>query len=166
MATRTYTAVEVNPLKSVHVGLNYVRSRYKVTTTAATLTASDQILLARIPNKATVFEWRLHGGSGAAASTGTWKLGIGGLGTAGLGIVNPINNASMTDDSLHAGMSLTISNVYSSFGAGTVNVPFKVSLSDDALQQFVWIMATTSTTSLTGSTSLNFTVGYMVGEPT
>lgn len=164
MATRTYTSSEVNALKSVHVGLNYVRSRFKITTTAATLTASDQILLARIPNKATVLEWRMHGGSGAAASTGLWKLGIGGLGTAGLGIVNPINGASMTDDSLHAGMSLTISNVYSSYGVGSVNVPFKVSISDDALQQFVWIMATTSSTSLTGSTSLNFTVGYLVGE--
>lgn len=156
---RTYTASEVNALKANHVGLNVVRSRFDLITTGATLTTSDLILLARIPNKATVYEWRLAGGCGAAASTGTWKLGVTPT------IVNPINSgASLTDDSLHAGMSLTTAALFSSYGAGAVNIPFKVSLSDDAAQQFVWIFATTNSGSNTGTTSLQFDVKYVVGE--
>lgn len=161
---RTYTASELNPLKAVHTGLNVVRSRFDLTTTAATLTTSDIILLARIPNKATVYEWRLAGGCGAAASTGTWKLGVLAPTTAG-SLVNPINSgASLTDDSLHAGMSLTTFALYSSYGAGAVNIPFKVSLSDDNATQYIWITTTTSSGSNTGTTSLQFDVKYTVGE--
>ncbi len=161
---RTYTASEVNPLKAVHTGLNVVRSRYEVATTAATLTVSDLILLARIPNKATVYEWRLAGGCGAAASTGTWKLGVN-VPTAANSLVNPINSgASLTDDALHAAMSLTTAAVYSSYAAAATNIPFKVSLSDDNTQQYIWIVATTNAGSFTGTTSLQFDVKYVVGE--
>lgn len=160
----TVTASEVNPLKAVHVGLNVVRSRFVNITTAASFTVSDIALLARVPNKATVVHWRLHGGNGAAASTGTWKLGIApGSGVSGA-IVDPIGGASMTDDSLHAAMSLTTSAIYSSGSSGTPNIPFKVSLSDGANPQYVWIAATSSSGSFTGTTSLNLILQYTVGD--
>ena len=77
-----------------------------------------------------------------------------------------ISGATLTDDSLHAGVSITSSGAGGALDrANTSNkVPFKVSLSDDAAQQFVWIAGLYSFGSFTGSHSLNFLVKYLLGE--
>ncbi len=145
----TFTATEINPLKGVHAGTNFVRSRY-----TGSLTVSEVLLLAKIPNKATVFDWVLSGGSVGSASTGTWKIGVQGT------VVDSIRGYTLTEDSLHAGVSITASGA----ARGTTLLPFKVSLSDDAVNQFIWLTAMYSAGSFTGTHSINFGVEYVVGE--
>ncbi len=151
----TFTATEINPMKGLHTGVNVVRSRY-----AGSLTVSEVLLVARIPNKATVIDWWAAGGQVASASTGTWKVGVQGT------VVDAISGATLTEDSIHAGLSITASGAGGrSDRANTSNkVPFKVSLSDGAANQFIWLTAMYSAGSFTGTHSMNFTVVYTLGE--
>jgi hypothetical protein len=151
----TFTASEYNPLKANHIGVNVVRSRF-----TGSLTVSEVLLLARIPNHAVVMDWRISGGQVASASTGTWKIGVQGT------VVDHISGSTLTDDSLHAGVSLTASGAGGALDrANTSNkCPFKVSLSDDAATQFIWIAGLYTAGSFTGTHSINFVVEYVMGE--
>jgi hypothetical protein len=154
----TFTATEINPMKGIHAGLNVVRSRY-----TGSATVSEVVLLGRVPSGATVIDWRLVGGQTAAASTGTWKIGVQGS------VVDAITGATLTDDSLHAGLSMTASGAGgATSGGGVANtsnkIPFKVSLSDDNATRFIWIQGLYTAGSFTGTHSLNFTMMYVIGE--
>lgn len=172
-ALGTATATEINPLKQIHVGPNVIRSR--ITWGSLSATVSDILLLARIPNHAVVYDWMLAGGaSGATAPTsGTFKLGVQGT------VVDAISGSTLTDDSLHLGISITGSGVcragvhnFNTISASVVletvspgnRTPFKVSLSDDAATQFIWITGTINAISATETASLNFMVWYISGE--
>lgn len=162
----TFTASEINPLKGVHVGENIVRSRF-----TGSLTVSEVLFLARIPNHAVVTDWFISGGL-TGATTGTWKIGVPGT------VVDAIRGATLTDDSLHAGVSLTSSGIGGAFVVTNFSVsasvivsdrpraivPFKISLSDDAANQFVWIQGLFTAGSQTGTHSINFLVKYLMGE--
>lgn len=166
----TFTASEINPLKGVHVGENIVRSRY-----TGSLTVSEVLLLARIPNKAVVMDWMISGGNPASASTGTWKIGC----PASPAVIDAIRGISLTDDSIHTGVSITSSGYGGAFVVSNYSVsasiivssrapaivPFKISLSDDAVPQYVWMQALYTAGSFTGTHSINFVVKYVVGEP-
>ena len=172
-ALSTATASEINPLKEIHVGPNVVRSR--ITWGSLSATVSDVLLLARIPNGATVYDWTLWGGASGATSptSGTYKVGVRGT------VVDAISGATLTEDSLFGLASITGSGVVRG-GISTFNLtvsssiivggrpgnlfPFKVSLSDDAANQFIWISAVVNEISATGTTSLNFMCWYLVGE--
>lgn len=162
----TFTATEINPLKGLHTGENVVRSRF-----TGSLTVSEVLLLARIPNKAVVSDWYISGGL-TGATTGTWKIGFQGT------VVDAIRGATLTDDSLHAGVSLTSSGFggahvvtnYSVSASVIVStrapaiMPLKISLSDDAANQFVWLQGLFTAGSQTGTHSINFVVKYILGE--
>lgn len=163
----TFTASEINPLKAVHTGENIVRSRF-----TGSLTVSEVLFLARIPNHAVVTDWYISGGNVGSASTGTWKIGVPGT------VVDAIRGATLTDDSLHAGVSITSSgfggaHVVTNFSVSASIIvstrapaimPFKISLSDDAAIQFVWLQGLYTAGSFTGSHSINFLVKYITGE--
>jgi hypothetical protein len=176
----TFTATEINALKHLHGAYNVVRSR--AVAAANGFTVSDVFLMTRIPNGATVIDWRLIGGT-AGVTSATWSVGLQGS------VVDAISGNSLTADSLHAGVSLTAGGIggshYITNTAATADatitdsvvtvtvtvsgnrpspvVPFKVSLSDGAQPKHVWLQISPSG-SLTGSTSLQMVVSYLLGE--
>lgn len=164
----TFTATEINPLKGLHVGENIVRSRF-----TGSLTVSEVLLLARIPNHALVTDWYISGGM-TGQTTGTWKIGC----PAVPAVIDAIRGISITENSLHAGISLTSSGFGGAFlgnaevslsasvaagGRPPAIMPFKVSLSDDVIPQYIWIAGVFSG-SQTGTHSINFLVKYLMGE--
>ena len=175
MAARTFTAsvmgtgADIASMKYIHAGLNVVRSKLQVPI-ASSLTASDVLLMVRLPNRATVVDWYCRGG--VAAST-TYILSVGiqaATGSASAGgppiVVDDINTVSMTSDSIAAVVSLTTGNATGFARLGSsVNqgLPFRISISDDWAQQWCWMQATCGG-STTGSHSLQFVVSYIVGE--
>lgn len=163
----TTTASELNPLKANHVGVNYVRSRY-----IGACTVSDIVLLARLPSGATLIDWKIQGGNANAASTGSYKLGF------QTGFADAISGNSLTENALHAAISLTSGGAGGAYltsswsvsasimvPASAANVvPLKFSVSDDAVNRFNWIQATALGASTTGTHSLIFSIWYTVGE--
>ena len=164
----TVTSSQVNPVKSLHAGPNVVRSRY-----IGSISTSDAILMVQVPNRATIIDWKLMGGNAGAASTGTYLVGI------TPAAVDAIRSITASQDAFHAGLSLTSGGLGGAFmvtGSGSVSasivilsfaartIPFKVSVSDDAANQFVWCAVTLSAGSQTGTHSLDMILTYLVGE--
>jgi hypothetical protein len=173
----TFTASEINALKRNHAGINMVRSRIGIA--SGSLTTSDVVLMVRVPSGATVIDWWVNGGIGIDGGTGTWKLGVQGSHT------DAISGNALSDDTLYAAMSLTTSGIFragvafnysvsatvtNSVAQATVNsarpglMPFKISLSDGAMPQWVWLQLTNSSGSTTATCSLQMTVLYIVGQ--
>ena len=179
MATQTLTCSEVTPLKASPRAPNYVPSRLKVLP-ATSLSVNDIILLARLPNGATLYDWVLAGGcSGAVAAKPGTSTGFQvGCKTAD-GVVDAISGKSITASSLHANAILGTSGISGSrflntpfsISASLIEapvypgfcIPFKLSLSDGATPQWVWIQAIAGS-SMTGTTTLNFSMIYTVGD--
>lgn len=164
----TYTASEVNGGRSVHAGLNVVRSRF-----VGALTVSEVCLLARIPHGATLVDWKVVGGNANAASTGSYKIGISPF------AVDAIRGgASLTEAALHSGLSLTSGGMGGAYMSSSWSVsasimvpnfaanvlPLKISVSDDAAQRYVWLAATAAGASITGTHSLDAVIFYIMGD--
>jgi hypothetical protein len=173
----TFTASEINALKRNHAGINMVRSRIGIA--SGSLTTSDVVLMVRVPNGATVIDWWVSGGIAIDGGTGTWKLGVQGSHTDG------ISGNALGDDTLYAELSLTASGIaragvamnYSVSATNSTSVvhgvaasarpglmPFKISVSDGAIPQWVWLQLTNSAGSTTATCSLQMTVLYIVGQ--
>ena len=148
----TFTASEeYGGLKANQFGLNTVRSHLH-----AALSVSEIALLARVPNHATIHSIILSGGT-TGNTTGTWSLGFQSA------IVDQIHGASLTTNSLAAAISLTSSAIYIQPVVGGPMYPIRVSLSDDAVPQWVWIQASVAgSVTATTTSSLNLTVSYTV----
>ena len=165
MAAGTYTASEAYALKSLHAGLNVVRSRWAYgdptgSGSQVSLSTSDIVFMARIPNKAVVVDGYLAGGN-TGMTTGVWKLGLRpASGTAGAA-VNTVEGYSLSDDALIAAASTTAGNIvrFSAFRS-----PFTVSISDDAAQQWCWVVATYAAGSATATGSLNLVLQYLANS--
>jgi hypothetical protein len=174
----TFTASEINALKRNHAGINMVRSRIGIA--SGSLTTSDVVLMVRVPNGATVIDWWVSGGIAIDGGTGTWKLGVQGSHTDG------ISGNALSDDTLFAALSLTasgiaragvamnysISSTWTASAGGSAEaksarpglMPFKISVSDGAIPQWVWLQLTNSEGSTTATCSLQMTVLYIVGQ--
>ena len=151
----TVTSSEMNPLKA-NLGVNYVRSHTVVTGA----TVSDVVFLARLPDRATLIWWSLKGGS-AGNTSGTWKLGF----TTPATLVDTTSGNTITYDSLHAGVSLTVGGMGAPVSVqGNQNLPFRLSLSDDSVNHFAWLALTATSGTLSTSTSLDFQMLYIVGD--
>jgi len=171
----TFTSTEINALKNNPFGANHVRARW--TATAGSFTVSDVVLMARLPNGATLIDWKVTGGTAGKAST-VWTMGFQGS------VIDAISDASLTADSLALGISLTGSGVGSawapifpsasaSLSGSLVNpplwtspravLPLKISLSDDATPRYVWIQMSPRG-STTATTSLQLIITYLMGE--
>lgn len=139
MATVTASDQLATP-RAVHAGVNAVRTTY--TQNGATLSASDIILVAKIPNGALVLDGYMSGTSGAAATI--LKLGI----------------QSGTETQFIATGTLSATAQLQRFIGGAL--PFKVSLSDDANPQYTWVYATMNSGSATVTGSIQFVVSYLM----
>lgn len=139
----TLTASSYNaPMRAHHIGINYAGGHI-----AKTGTLSDIVILARVPNKATIVECRIWGaGAGTAAAA---KVGVkGGDGGAGAG----------------GDTTLIVTHDFAG-GAGLVGSAFvrhRVSLSDtDAhLGADVYLTLISGTWSTT--VSFDFLIGYVM----
>lgn len=150
MAAVTFTAVEVNQSRRLSVGPNVMYSRLD----QAGLSVSDIVFLAKVPNHATVIDGYFSvRATGSGITSGLWKLGVQGT------VVDTISGATLTADTLHAGASLTASGMTRFV---TSFLPFKVSFSDDAANQFVWLQGTFSAGSGTATQSMAFCMTYLM----
>lgn len=137
MATRT-TAAAVSTVQPrlVHAGLNVATASYHAN--GNTTSASDVILMTKIPNKATIVDWYVRGHAGS--STTTFKLGFPGSDQA-LGLFT----LGATDSRVN----------------GVTALPYTVNLSDDAVQS-VTLQATANTVaSATVTASFAIVVNYV-----
>ena len=148
----TFTASEMHGgLKMNHTGINTAQSHLH-----AALSVSEVAFLARIPNHATIHNLMISGGT-TGNTTGTWSLGF------ATAVVNARSGASLTTNSLAAAISLTSSAIYIQPIVGGPMYPIEVSLSDDAVPQFVWIQASVlGSVTATTTSSLRLTVQYTV----
>jgi hypothetical protein len=165
MPVTTFTASEISPLKQLHAGLNCVRSTIVITPTTnslGTLTVSSIVYMAKIPAGAVVVDGYLTGGE-TSGGEGTWNLGIR-KGDGGTTVItNPINGASVSDNSLLAAVTISDGALwrFGQVGNTEIAIPYLVSVSDGDANQFHWIVATAITGSGTATTSLNLVVMYL-----
>lgn len=118
---------------------------------AASLSASDVILLAKIPDQVTIVDWTLRGTAGGDATV--FKLGVGTAqgGTGGAGAAG--------ETGLSAG--LTLSATAQTFrGSGA---SYKVSLSADAELSWTWVYAVRTSGTSTATASIQLTLYYAAG---
>ena len=119
---------------------------------AQSLSASDVILLARVPNQVFITDWTLFGTAGGDAQI--FKLGVGTAqgatgGTAG-------ETALATAITFSATAQLKDRRVN---GAALANA--KVSLSSDAEVQWTWVYLTRTSGTSTATASLQLTLTYI-----
>jgi hypothetical protein len=164
MAVTTYTATDVQDLKSLHAGLNVVRARAVVAPTHATgtITISSVICMVRIPNGAVIVDGYLAGGV-ASGGESTFNLGIrdaNNNSTSGPFLVNGIGtSASASDNAFIAGGTLSAGGMLR-FSSAT-QLPFKVSISDQSALQYAWLVVTSILGSGTATNTLNVVVQYL-----
>jgi hypothetical protein len=146
----TFTSSELyGGMKMNHTGINVAQNHI-----LRALSVSEVAYLARIPNQATILRAYLSGGT-TGITTGTWSLGF------AEPVVNALNGASLTVDSLAAAISLTSSAQFIMPVVGGTLFPIKVSLSDD--QAHVWIRASClGSFTATTTSSLRLVVEYVV----
>lgn len=141
MAAFTLTASDQNAaVRGHHNGLNVIYRTFTLNG-AASLSASDVILVARIPNQAWLVDAYISGTTGGDATI--WKLGT-----------------SVSDCAL---IALGTLSATAQLKRADRPLPFKVSLSDDAVPQNAWLFATRISGTSTATASIQFVVQYYVG---
>lgn len=149
MAAWTLTSTDVG--QPVRLNDDCVTTKYVSFTlgAAASLSASDVILLARVPDQCTITDWHIAGTAGGDATV--FKLGVGssGGGTGGAG--------SAGESGLSGG--ITFSATAQSFRR-TTGAPYKVSLSDDAMPQWTWVYLVRTSGTSTATASIQLTLTY------
>ena len=142
----TFTASQnQSEVRAVHAGVNVVRARADIATTG---TASSVVLLVKVPNKAVIVDYMWYVDDGGADNT--WDLGF----------VNPASGSTLTQSSLRSALSSTSgTHVHGS----NLTLPYRISLSDDAVQQWIWVAAT-SAVAISASAQHKFTLFYTMGE--
>lgn len=145
MAVQTLTASEQTAApRSVHVGVYAVKAKFQLDG-AASLSASDVIFAVKIPNQTWILDGYIKGTVGG--STNSFKVGT-----------------QQDDDACGTALTLSETSQMRRFNdsAGTgVNasvLPFKVSLSDSAAQQFSWLRLEFSGVSATATASIDVVV--------
>lgn len=140
-------------VKNVHAGLNATSFRVA---TAATLSASSVILLARIPDQATIQAIRWT--AGGADTDNTLKVGV----------QKPegSTSGSVTISESAIGTEQSISTVTTVLGETIGKLPYHLSISDEALPRWAWVTLVNSAALDTGSQSftLQGTVFYSMDE--
>jgi hypothetical protein len=166
MAVTTYTASEINALKTQHAGPTVVRSRIVITPTTSsggTLTASSVVFMARIPAGAILYDGYVTGGS-AGSGEGTWNVGIRSGDGSTTYPVNPISGLSISDNSLVAAGTLSTGSILRFSSAARGTLPYQVSCSDGDPYQYHWITVTAVLGSGTATVSLNLIAHYLANN--
>lgn len=142
MASVTGTFATATPRLS-HEGVTVARGQY--TANGATVSVSDSYLLVKVPNGATIVDGYISGTHGSTACI--FEIGV-------------KNDAgTFVDNNLGAAMTLSATAQLVRFNSGSL--PVKVSLSDDAVPQWAWVVATVATSaSVCTTASINLVVKY------
>jgi hypothetical protein len=138
----TFTASEwTSQPKAVHVG---VLSKSAVAEIAVTGTASSVIKLVKIPNGAVITDFTWY--TADAAADQTYKLGL----------RLPISDTvTVTESALSGDLSSTGGQTH----RGGIKLPYKVSFTNNAIQQWAWIEAVAKI-AISASANHRFTVFY------
>jgi hypothetical protein len=140
MAVFTVTASDATALpRLVHTGETVVRTHLNTAMLPASFSASDIILIAKIPNKVLITDFYA---SGFVGGDGT----VFHIGTAA-------NENAVTS-------AMTFSATAELKRANSPNLPYKVSLSDDAQPQWTYLFAARASGTSTSTCSLQFVVKY------
>lgn len=135
MATLTATAAaSTGPVRNVHAGVNSITSTYSGSTEISP--SATTILMAKIPNRATILD--IQGIVSSGAATCPFYLGV-----------------SSGDLSTFA-TGGTVATVL----RGTKNLPYDISLSDSAAAQYVYIKATVTPGTATSEVQMTVTTLY------
>jgi ABC-type microcin C transport system permease subunit YejB len=140
MAVFTVTASDATqgPRQS-HVGEVIVSSHLGGAQLPASFSASDIVLIARIPNHATITDFYM---SGIVPSDATvFDIGL-----------------SSDDDAIAVALTLSATAALQKFNAATM--PVKVSFSDDVVPQYTYLIATRVSGTSTTTCSIQFVVKY------
>jgi hypothetical protein len=138
----TFTASEwTSNVKAVHAG---VQSKSAVAAVTVTGTASSVFKLCRIPNGATIvdFLWYVKD----AGTDQSYELGI---------RYPSSDTYTVSESALSAAVSTTLGVLT----RGSAKLPYKVSISDDAVQSEIWIEAK-AVVAISASADHRFTVFY------
>src|SRR5262245_17522947 len=141
MAVFTVTASDLNAPVRADLGMNTIYRTY-THNNGASFSASDIILVARVPNQCYLVDAYITGTCGGG--TTIWKLGT-----------------SASDCCLIA--LGTLSETAQMRRADGGGLPFKVSVSDDAVPQTAWVFATRISGTATNTASIQFVIRYYVG---
>jgi hypothetical protein len=140
MAVFTVTASDATAQpRQVHTGENVVRTHLNTAMLPASFSASDIVLIAKIPNQSLITDFYASGFVG------------------GDGTVFKIGTAA-DDDAVAVVMTFSATAALKRADAATL--PFKVSLSDDAQPQWTYLFATRISGTGTSTCSLQFVVKY------
>ena len=143
MAIATYTATDtVNPPRLNHSGVTTVVARY-THGGATSLSASDLIYMVRVPNKVQILDGYITGTCGGDATV--WDVGVSSQGT-------------FADNNL--GVALTLSETSALKRFNGINLPVKISLSDDASPLSTWVILTRTSGTSTATASIVLTLSY------
>jgi hypothetical protein len=138
----TFTASEwtAQP-KAIHAGMV---CKSGVASVALTGTASSVFKLVKVPNHATIVDYIWY--SADAGANQTYKLGM----------RLPISDTVTVTESC---LSTDISNTGGQTHRGSIKLPYKVSFTDNAIQQWAWIEAVAAA-AISASATHRFTVFY------
>lgn len=141
MAVFTVTASDsLAFVRQTETGESVVRTHLGGSQLPASFSASDIVLIAKIPNQATITDFWLAGIVPSDATV--FKVGT-----------------SADDDAISAALTLSATAAVKRFDAGAT-MPFKVSLSDDANPQWTYLFATRVSGTSTNTCSIQFVVKY------
>jgi hypothetical protein len=145
MTTFTASLHQSQP-REIHAGLQTASSKVTV---AVTGTAGSVFLVAKVPNQAHIKDFWLFADDAGADQT--WSVGI----------VRPEGSTSGSITIL-AAVLLAATSI--SGGSTTIRpagglLPYKISISDEALPRWAWI-AVTAATAISASADLRFVVTY------
>lgn len=149
MAVNTRTCSDALAfVRSNEIGESVVRT-HLAGALAASLTLSDIILIAKIPNQATITDFWMAGIVPGDATV--FKVGVGGAGATG--------GTGADDDCVSLLLTLSGTAAVKRFDQG-VQMPYKLSLSDDAEPKWAYLFATLISGTSTATCSIQFVVKY------
>lgn len=118
---------------------------------AQSLSASDVILLAKVPNQVYITDWSLFGTAGGDAQI--FKLGV--------GTAQGATGGTAGETALASAITFSATGALKTRSAQTALANAKVSLSSDAEVQWTWVYLTRTSGTSTATASLQLTLTYI-----
>ena len=142
MAVGTFTATDTpNPPRLVEIAATFARAAW-TNDAAGSLSASDIVFMMRVPAGVWILDGYISGTTGGDGTV--WKVGVTGInGTEGM---------------LATGLTLSATAQMKRFNGLTL--PFKTSVSDDAVNRFVWLYLTRTSGTSTATASIQLVANY------
>ncbi len=160
----TFTASQLRPnLAAPHTGIQVTGGSL---TLSATATASSILLMCRVPNGATILNYDMYVRQGGAAQ-------VVNLGTSATpsGIASAFSLSTAVGNASISAMPIQLTGNYQTFWYGPAGdlLPVRISMSDDAIPQWVWVQAKlgiTISATLIARLQLYYTMDGYLGHTT